>query len=409
MTIRRREFLRHALTAGGLALSPLDRVGFGKWAIAAAQQPRRIIVVGAGLAGLVAAHELVSAGNQVVVLDAQSRPGGRVYTLRDPFADGLYAEAGAARIPQEHDLTRGYAAQFGLKLVPFQPDKQTTAGIEELERQAGGAMGNAFWSDDSMVDLLKKSGGDSTPRRYDKIEGGNDRLPAVFADRLGDRIRYGIPVVRIEQDGQGVRAIVTRGNGRETVSGDFLVCAIPFPVLRGIDVSPAFSAAKRKAIEQLTYSAASRIYLQSATRYWTKSGKTGFQVTNLMEVIDATFGQTGDRGIMMLYTLGDPARRIEQMKPDQRIQFGRGEAERLYPGMGMNFEKGFSWCWNEMPWAKGAFAVYLPGQVAALYAAATQVEGRVHFAGEHLSSWPGWMQGALASGLRAAREISNRG
>src|SRR5712691_9396771 len=88
-----------------------------------AQQPRRIVVMGAGLAGLAAAHELVKAGHDVVVLEAQQRPGGRVYTLRDPFADGLYAEAGAARIPDSHDLTRGYAAEFGLQLVPFQPNQ----------------------------------------------------------------------------------------------------------------------------------------------------------------------------------------------------------------------------------------------------------------------------------------------
>jgi len=83
-------------------------------------------------------------------------------------------------------------------------------------------------------------------------------------------------------------------------------------------------------------------------------------------------------------------------------------AEKIYPGIGANFEGGFSWCWSEAPWARGAFAVYLPGQVTTLYPAATRPEGRVHFAGEHLSSWPGWMQGALASGLRAAREVSGR-
>jgi monoamine oxidase len=407
--IDRREFLRHLLTAGGLAVSPFDRLAFGSWQVAPAQEPRRIIVVGAGLAGLVAGHELVKAGHQVVVLEAQTRPGGRVYTLRDPFADGLYAEAGAARIPEEHDLTRGYAADFGLKLVPFQPQPVSQYTNEELKRQAGGAMGNAFWSDDTMVDLLNKSGNESSLRRYDKIDGGNDRLPAAFAARLEDRIRYGDPVVRIEQDGQGVRAIVQHAGSRETISGDFLICALPFTVLRGIDISPAFSAPKRKAIEQLNYSAASRIYLQSATRYWTKSGKSGFQMSEQGEFIDATFGQPGDRGIMMLYALGDPARRVEQLPPDQRIQYGRTAAERIYPGMTTSFEKGFAWCWGEAPWARGAFAVYLPGQVAALYAAATQPEGRVHFAGEHLSSWPGWMQGALASGVRTAREVSNRG
>ena len=136
MTIDRREFLRRLLAASGLAVSePLLLPG---------QQSRRIIIVGAGLSGLVAAHELVNSGNQVTILEAQPRPGGRVYTLRDPFSDGLYAEAGALRIPQEHDLTRMYAAEFGLKLVPFQPDQASQYTTEELKRQAGGAMGNAF-------------------------------------------------------------------------------------------------------------------------------------------------------------------------------------------------------------------------------------------------------------------------
>ncbi len=403
MTIHRREFLRYSFTAAALAVSPFEIAPARP-----AQQSRRILIIGAGLAGLVAAHELLKGGHQVTVFEGQSRAGGRVYTLRDPFADGLYAEAGAARIPQEHDLTRSYAAEFGLKLVPFQPDQASQYTTEELKRQAGGAMGNAFWSDDTMVDLLSKSGGESPLRRYDKIDGGNDRLPAAFAAKVGDRIRYGASVIRIEQDGQGVRAIIQRGGSRETVSGDFMICAIPFTMLRGIDVSPVFSAVKRKAIEQLNYSAASRVYLQTASRYWVKSGKSGFQMSEQGEFIDATFGQAGDRGIMMLYALGDPARRIDHLKPDLRIQYGRTEAERIYPGMGMSFENGFSWCWDEVPWARGAFATYLPGQMVTLYPAGTQPEGRIYFAGEHLSSWPGWMQGALASGLRAARDVSNR-
>jgi monoamine oxidase len=407
MNIHRREFLRHLLTAAGLSASPFGGIAFGEFQIPPAPHPRRIIIAGAGLAGLVAAHELAKAGHQVVVLEAQSRPGGRVYTLRDSFADGLYAEAGAARIPPEHDLTRGYAAEFGLKLIPFQPEQQNI-GLDDLKREAAGAMGNAFWSDDTMVELLNKSGGESAVRHFDKIDGGNDRLPAAFAAKLGERIRYGSPVVRIEHDPQAVRIIVQRDSTRETISGDFLICAIPFTILRGIEVSPPFSANKRKAIEQLNYSAASRIYLQTASRYWVKSGKTGFGRTIDLELIDETFGQPGDRGIMMLYALGDPARRIEHLMPDQRIQYGRTEAERIFPGMNTSFEKGFSWCWDDAPWAKGAFATYLPGQMATLYPAGTQAEGRIHFAGEHLSSWPGWMQGALASGLRTARDVSNR-
>jgi monoamine oxidase len=48
--------------------------------------------VGAGFAGLVAGYELVQAGHNVTILEASMRPGGRIYTVRDPFPDHLYAE-----------------------------------------------------------------------------------------------------------------------------------------------------------------------------------------------------------------------------------------------------------------------------------------------------------------------------
>ena len=110
----RREFLGRLVVAASAARSI---------APAAVQSltAKHIIVVGAGLAGLCAAYELNASGHDVTLLEAQTRPGGRVQTLRDPFDDGLFAEAGASRIPTSHDLTLGYARNFGLTLIPFEP------------------------------------------------------------------------------------------------------------------------------------------------------------------------------------------------------------------------------------------------------------------------------------------------
>jgi monoamine oxidase len=83
-----------------------------------AYEPKRVVVVGAGLAGLVAAFELKRQGHEVVVLEGQNRVGGRIYTLRS-FAPGLYAEAGGMRIPRAHDLTLRYCQLFKLPLRPF--------------------------------------------------------------------------------------------------------------------------------------------------------------------------------------------------------------------------------------------------------------------------------------------------
>src|SRR5688572_22898102 len=93
--MKRREFLESALVLPALlSLQP------------GPSRPRgRVIVLGAGLAGLAAAHELDAAGFDVTILEARARPGGRVYTMREPFSDGLYAEAGAARIQDAHAFT----------------------------------------------------------------------------------------------------------------------------------------------------------------------------------------------------------------------------------------------------------------------------------------------------------------
>ena len=82
------------------------------------QPAKRVVIIGGGVAGLVAAFELSRQGHEPIVLEAQHRVGGRVHTLRD-FAPGLYAEAGAMRIPRVHDLTLSYCELFGLRLRPF--------------------------------------------------------------------------------------------------------------------------------------------------------------------------------------------------------------------------------------------------------------------------------------------------
>lgn len=81
-------------------------------------RPKRIAVIGAGMAGLASALELKRAGHEVTVLEAQNRVGGRVFTCRE-FAPGLYAEFGAMRLPRSHDLTLAYCDRFGLELRPF--------------------------------------------------------------------------------------------------------------------------------------------------------------------------------------------------------------------------------------------------------------------------------------------------
>jgi len=99
--------------------SPSDYLSQIKNGLSPTGNPQKIIIVGAGVAGLVAAAELLRAGHDPVILEAQQRVGGRVFTMREPFTHGLRAEAGAMRIPRAHDLTMAYIEKFNLPTAAF--------------------------------------------------------------------------------------------------------------------------------------------------------------------------------------------------------------------------------------------------------------------------------------------------
>ena len=103
--------------------------------------PQKVIVVGAGMAGLVAAFELLRAGHDPLILEARGRIGGRLYTLREPFSAGLYAEAGGMRIPKSHKLTLAYLEKFDLPTLPFRMgNDQTYCYLHGQHRRMGEAL-----------------------------------------------------------------------------------------------------------------------------------------------------------------------------------------------------------------------------------------------------------------------------
>lgn len=125
MSLPRRDFLRRISAVLAGAMWPQ-----GVFAIPQAARIHKVLVVGAGPSGLTAAYELHKAGHEVVVLEARNRPGGRMHTLRQPFSDGLYAEAGALYLVEGAGIE--YAREFGLPLAQptFRSDLGSVAYID---------------------------------------------------------------------------------------------------------------------------------------------------------------------------------------------------------------------------------------------------------------------------------------
>lgn len=144
MAVSRREVLMRVGAAGGAgaALAAMQMIGLSMPSAAVAADfalpkasgsGRSVVILGAGIAGLVAAYELEQAGYRVTVLEARNRVGGRAWTIRgnDPlvqidrplqrasFTEGLYFNAGPARIPSWHHAILGYARRFNVPMETF--------------------------------------------------------------------------------------------------------------------------------------------------------------------------------------------------------------------------------------------------------------------------------------------------
>ena len=408
----------------------------------------------------------------MVVLEARERSGGRVLTIRSPFDDGLYGEAGPIRIAGAHRAVLRAIRDHGLKLVPFESSngaplfrrtgcsrsgrlgraaRRTRTGCSRalLERYVGTLPKSlaepaatdasyAAWRDYDRVTwpewLLERGaspgavrlmtqGGDSsalsalymlrqfamlrTSSQLFKIAGGMDRLPQAMTTALGDVIRYEAAVVRINRASAGAVSIEYESRGRvERLAASHVVLAIPLSTLRQIEFRPRLSAAKEKAIGAVAYYPGVRILLQSRDRFWNRAGLNGSARTARAEIWDCAYDRQGQaRGLLGATAGGAVGRTFMDMSDAQSLAFGVDLVAEAFPGIRSAFEKGVVHQWALDRWSRGAFVAFAPGQMTALMPEIARPEDRLHFAGEHTSSWMGWMEGALDSGERAAREI----
>jgi monoamine oxidase len=403
--ITRRDFIhRGILLIGGVALASCDDYLFQQkiqqkiespGMLPGERPPKKVVIIGAGISGLVAGYELLRAGHQVTILEARRRVGGRVLTVRAPFSDGQFAEAGAARIPVNHTLTLGYADHFSLPLDPFYPNSGMFVNLSRGNRTlitASSYLNAPPWPGS----VLRKD--------YMKIRGGTDNLTRAFASSLVGRIHLATPVVSVEHNSSSV--VVWTANGAN-YSADRVLCTVPLPVLHQIQFAPSLSPEKLQAISGgYDYAPSTRIFFQFAHRFWEDENLNGWGNTDWPEEIwHPTWDQGGPKGVLLSYLRYNRAIELDRLTGADQAKNVMDRWAPVFPRIRDHGVHSTTQSWTLDRWSLGGWAAPTVSQQAALGSHIGLAEGRIHFAGEHASANHGWIQGSLVSGLRAAREI----
>ncbi|MFB5663619.1 flavin monoamine oxidase family protein [Alteribacillus sp. HJP-4] len=463
-----------------------------------AGRPKSVLIIGGGIAGLVAASLLKQAGHHVTVLEGNHRIGGRIYTLRHPFTPGNYMEAGAMRIPDNHALVLEYIKRFRLpvnefnntspedlifvnnvlttrKLYEKSPDilnfpveeneKGKTATELFLEatqpfidlyknsspeekkkleeeyaeysmeeflrfnplgpplslnaiRSIGVMLGIEGFPEFSFVDILTDIIYPifSETVKFLEITGGNDQLPYSFLSELQQEVRFNQKVKSIYQTRNSVvlQTVNPITGERQHYEGDYAIVTIPFTVFQFIEVLPYHSISFKKwqIIRELTNISAVKIGLEFRQRFWEKN-KVGNAITDLPSrftyVPSRRRGADGPGVLLASYTWGRDAAIWSSLPPKEMISEILGDLAKVYGDIVYNeYMQGASFNWSLNPYSAGCFTLFTPGQGKHFSEIIRQPEGRIHFAGEHTSSFHGWIEGAIESGIRTAYEINRR-
>ncbi|KJL26585.1 4-methylaminobutanoate oxidase (methylamine-forming) [Microbacterium azadirachtae] len=404
----------------------------------------RVIVVGAGLSGMTAAWELMKAGHEPIVLEAQDRVGGRTWSHR--LENGETMERGGEYIfPDEHPIRR-LAAELELPIMSHgvryarrtvngriitAPDRTSTLArvrntLKEMlvDGVAGVSLESAFAeslggdyrlhpvyrqvttsaaADPAMVSaeavLLYEGAGETHIEDGGRLVGGNQSLAVEIARRLGRRLRLGSPVTEVDQSPTGVEVRLADG---ASLDADAAVISIPLPLLGEISLGFDLPERQQRALAHRFMGVAAKLAvpleyvdcdtaLQNSEHTWWSWRSLSTDGTTRIRALSSFAG--GPDALQALRVEDGPHRwvsALQAMRPELRFA---GEPVLT--------------TWVDNRWARGSYTVpgldWQPEDADAFEAPA----GRVAIAGEHTGMHQS-LSGAVASGYRAAAALSRR-
>lgn len=476
--LSRREALLGAAGAGAGAL-----VGTGAATARTAASAHRVdvIVIGAGLAGLTAASDLVRGGHSVVVLEARDRVGGR--TLNHPLGHGRVVEVGGQWVGPGQDRILARARQHGVGtfktyargqsvlefngrvsrfsgLIPPLPEPDAgdfnqllgkimaieasvpldrpwrAPGAADLDAQTletfklanSSTRGARFLLDlatqavfaaeprdlsllhalfylhsgGGIINLTSTAGGAQDSR----FVGGSQIISLRMAHALGARVVLSAPARRLEHGRGGVSVITDAGRWRAR-----RVIVAVAPTLAGrIAYEPGLPAARDQLTQRMPQGSVIKFEAVYPKPFWRAEGLSGSSYAEAPPV-GFTFDNSppdGRPGVLLGFVAGSEARRMAGAGPATRRRRVLEAFARLFGSAAGRPHQLIEHNWSQEVWTRGCYAGYLGPGVWSDYGAALRAPvGRIHWAGtETAEVFTGYMDGAVRSGERAAREVA---
>jgi monoamine oxidase len=262
----------------------------------------------------------------------------------------------------------------------------------------------------SLLDLARNAAlYYSTPGFYKptyRVLGGNDQIPRAIASLLPN-LHLNAEVTSINNQPDQVTVTYKQGDSFHAITSSFAILAIPLTTARLIEFNPLLPSDHQRMVNEISYGTVTKVMIEYRKRFWKDKGWNGRLSTDqpIVQTWDATSHHEGEHGIITAYTGGEPGAKLSALSNEERIKTAISVIEKIFPGSSDLIENTATIAWINEPFTRCSYMALAPGQVTAHWQTLFSPAGRLYFAGEHATIYQGFMEGAVESGQRAAKNI----
>jgi len=412
----------------------------------------KVIIIGAGAAGLYAAQILLERGAEVIILEASNRIGGRI--LADTQFSDFPIELGAEEIHGEKSIWFDAALAAGAQFIDeeLQDIYYFNGGLKTEAQATENTLFNNMIA--AFDDIINYTGGDTTAEVYGQISNISDNVIHLFNALVGnehgtDNSRIGMHGLRSEEEKWTAGdnnlmtknksmfqilqflcpdallhvqkdhivsqinysenlTIVRTANGSE-FQADAVICAVPITQLKNnsIQFTPNLPASKINAIQNIGMDRGMKIILRFSEKFWPSDMASVYSRGQIPIYWPTALGGRSEQFLLTGFVHGSAAEYLNSLGEQGIIDLALSELNEMFGEASLLFTDGFVQDWGNVPFIEGTYSYPTPNMGDAIHLLAQPLGKRLYFAGEatHTGGHTSTVHGAIETGLRAALEV----